>query len=135
MHRLLPLLIVPAALAAAPSAMASELKVVAGTLTYVDTDPAAANTVTVTLDGKAGDGEAGENDNVGTDVENVNGGAGNDVLTGSDADNVLAGNGGDDTLSGGDGNDNLQGGAGNDTLAGGNGGDSMSGGDGTDRVT
>jgi Ca2+-binding RTX toxin-like protein len=248
MRRFLPLLIVLAALAAAPSAVASELKVVAGTLTYVDTDPAAANNVTVTLsgstftvtdsgrsgrnaiqitsdgtctggrgtgtcpatgvgsinigtgpgndtikvvpatpsllaggdgndkltggfaddilnggagadtlnggggrdtadysdrtnpvtvtlDGKAGDGEAGENDNVGSDVENVSGGAGNDVLTGSDADNVLAGNGGDDTLSGGDGNDNLQGGAGNDTLAGGNGGDSMSGGDGTDRVT
>src|SRR5213075_615176 len=44
---------------------------------------AAANPVTVTLDGVANDGGSGENDNVGTDVENIDGGAGDDTLIGS----------------------------------------------------
>jgi len=35
----------------------------------------------VSLDGVAGDGEAGENDNVAADVENVAGGSADDVLT------------------------------------------------------
>ena len=34
--------------------------------------------VTITLDGAAGDGEAGEGDNVGADVEGASGGSGND---------------------------------------------------------
>ena len=35
----------------------------------------------MSLDGAAGDGEVGENDNVAADVENVSGGSADDVLT------------------------------------------------------
>ena len=70
--------------------------------------------LTITLDDAAGDGEAGEGDNVHGDVEDLVGGAGADVLTGSAADNVLAG---------GDGADRIDGGAGIDTYAAGDGDD------------
>jgi Ca2+-binding RTX toxin-like protein len=89
----------------------------------------------VSLDGNAGDGEAGENDDVGADVEVVNGGSGDDTLTGGDADNTLNGGAGNDTLSGGGGNDQLDGGPGDDLLEGGMGADTLIGGDGTDRAT
>lgn len=74
--------------------------------------------LTVTLDGVADDGEAGEQDNVGADVEDVTGGSGDDHLTGSALDNKLDGNGGDDVLHGGAGNDELTGGAGFNLLSG-----------------
>ncbi|MBM7517918.1 calcium-binding protein [Nocardioides nitrophenolicus] len=70
--------------------------------------------VTVSLDGAAGDGEAGEGDLVGPDVENATGGEGADRLTGSAGPNVLLGGGGDDVLDGGLGADALGGGAGVD---------------------
>jgi hypothetical protein len=70
--------------------------------------------LTITLDDVAGDGEAGESDNVRGDVEDLVGGAGDDVLTGSAAGNVLAG---------GDGADRIDGGAGIDTYAAGDGDD------------
>jgi Ca2+-binding RTX toxin-like protein len=89
----------------------------------------------VSLDGSAGDGEAGETDNVGADVENVGGGSADDVLTGGAADNGLYGNAGNDTLSGAGGNDVADGGPGNDLLDGGMGADTLIGGDGTDRAT
>jgi Ca2+-binding RTX toxin-like protein len=82
--------------------------------------------VTVTLDGNADDGEAGENDNVGTDVETIIGGDGDDTLTGSAGDETLDGRGGEDTLDGSDGAD---------TLTGGDGGDTLNGGDGIDEVS
>src|SRR5436190_1793767 len=85
-------------------------------------------------DGVADDGETGENDNVGTDVENLAGGAADDHLTGSDGPNALSGNGGSDTLDGADGNDVLDGSAGNDSLTGGSGDDSLNGSDGADRL-
>ena len=47
--------------------------------------------VTVSLDGTANDGESGENDNVGADVESITGGKGNDTLTGNDLANQLSG--------------------------------------------
>jgi len=72
--------------------------------------------VTVTLDDKPGDGEAGENDNVRGDVENVTGGAGGDTFVGSSAANTLDGGAGEDYEDGGTG-------AGADTLAGGDAGD------------
>lgn len=50
-----------------------------------------ASAVTVTLDDVAGDGQAGEHDNVRSDVENVVGGAGGDAITGSATRNVLVG--------------------------------------------
>ena len=77
----------------------------------------AATPVTVTLDGSAGDGESGESDNVGVDVENVTGGSANDVLTGSGAANTLSGGAGNDLLRGAGGPDLLQGGDGSDTVS------------------
>ncbi|MFL5893723.1 MAG: calcium-binding protein, partial [Thermoleophilaceae bacterium] len=90
--------------------------------------------VTVTLDGVADDGGAGEGDNVGADVEDVTGGAAGDTLTGNDADNELAGGGGRDTIAGGGGNDGLSGGAGSDTIDGGTGRDRLDGGGGADTL-
>jgi Ca2+-binding RTX toxin-like protein len=88
--------------------------------------------VSVSLNGTADDGEAGEGDNVGNDVEVLVGGSGDDQLAGNDGDNALLGNAGNDILGGGGGNDQLDGGAGNDMLAGGTGSDTLTGGDGND---
>jgi Ca2+-binding RTX toxin-like protein len=68
------------------------------------------NPVIVTLDEVVNDGEAGENDVIGLDVEGAIGGSGNDVLIGNDGVNSLSGNNGDDTLDGGLGADVLSGG-------------------------
>ncbi len=95
-----------------------------------------ATPVSVTADGIANDGQAGENDNV--VVEDVSTGAGNDVIVGDDSANILEGGAGDDQISGLGGNDQLFGEfldnrgvvargivatAGNDTLNGGAGRD------------
>jgi Ca2+-binding RTX toxin-like protein len=57
--------------------------------------------VTVDLDGQpSDDGEAGEGDTVGNDVEDVWGGAGDDRLIGNGLDNVLDGGPGADRMSG-----------------------------------
>jgi Ca2+-binding RTX toxin-like protein len=72
------------------------------------------NDLTIDLDGVADD--AGEGDNVKTDVEHVTGGSGNDTLTGSSAANALDGGPGADTLRGGGGADAYTGGAGTDTV-------------------
>jgi Ca2+-binding RTX toxin-like protein len=90
--------------------------------------------VTVTLDGVAGDGEAGENDNVGTDVDVVIGGSAGDNITGHGGSNDLYGGPGNDTLHGGNGNDRLFGGDGNDTLNGDGGNDTLDGGAGGDAI-
>jgi Ca2+-binding RTX toxin-like protein len=74
------------------------------------------NPVTVDIDGVADDGEAGEGDNVGIDVENVAGGSDDDVLTGSSSNNVLSGGGGDDFFDGLGGADVINGGSGSDTV-------------------
>jgi Ca2+-binding RTX toxin-like protein len=76
------------------------------------------NTVLVSLDGVANDGEVGEGDKVMLDVEDVTGGGGDDTITGSALGNTLDGGGGNDTISGGGGNDVLRGGLGNDVLNG-----------------
>ncbi|MEV4178702.1 hypothetical protein [Nonomuraea sp. NPDC049709] len=82
--------------------------------------------LTITLDGVADDGSAGEGDNLRTDVENVFAGSGSDNLTGNGSGNefragggsdVVRGLGGDDVLSATDGvagNDRLDGAAGTD---------------------
>jgi Ca2+-binding RTX toxin-like protein len=75
--------------------------------------------LTVSLDGVANDGEAGEGDNVRTDVEDVDGSSGDDKLTGSGAANYLGGYGGDDELYGLGGNDTLSPGEGADESDGG----------------
>ena len=90
--------------------------------------------VTVTLDGVAGDGAAGEGDSVDVSVEDVAGGARGDSLTGNDRRNVLTGGGGRDTLTGLAGADTLDGGEGGDALLGGPGLDLLIGGDGGDRA-
>ncbi|HEX6459114.1 MAG TPA: calcium-binding protein [Thermoleophilaceae bacterium] len=88
-------------------------------VTYADM----AGPVNVSADGVANDGEAGESDNIGTDVEEIDGTAQNDTLTATN--NVpsdcsfdcteLYGGEGNDTLNGGSGPDYIEGDAGNDT--------------------
>jgi hypothetical protein len=73
--------------------------------------------VSVTFDGQANDGEAGEGDLVAGDVEDVRGGSGNDVLLGSPGPNSLEGMGGDDLVDGGGGYQDIgDGGDGNDVI-------------------
>ncbi|BAL93063.1 hypothetical protein AMIS_78430 [Actinoplanes missouriensis 431] len=99
--------------------------------------------VTVDLDGATGDdGQAGEHDTVGSDVERLIGSPQSDVLTGNSAanhivggfgDDVIRGGGGNDTLSGEDGADRVFGETGDDTLQGGNGNDVLTGDSGNDK--
>ena len=81
--------------------------------------------VAVSLDTNANDGELGEGDKVGLDVEVVLGGSGNDTLVGGSAADELHGGPGDDTLLGGAGHDTLVGGPGDDTMSGDNGNDTF----------
>ena len=90
--------------------------------------------VRVDLDNAADDGQAGERDNIRSDVENVDGGSAGDVITGSGLNNTLRGNGGNDQLSGLAANDSLSGGAGNDRVTGGAGNDSINGDAGNDSL-
>ena len=92
--------------------------------------------VSVSLDGVANDGPAGQADNAGTDIENVKGGRGNDTLVGNAGRNLLEGFAGNDILRGGTpvrivtvplglvGDDTLDGGIGSDAMAG-EGGDDL----------
>jgi hypothetical protein len=72
--------------------------------------------VTVTLDGVANDGAAGEGDNIAPDVEDVFGTDGPDKIVGNGAENTLDGNAGDDTITGGPGSDGLFGSEGDDRI-------------------
>jgi Ca2+-binding RTX toxin-like protein len=84
--------------------------------------------VTVDLDGRVGDdGQRGEKDTVGADVEQIRGGDSGDLLIGNGNPNfingksgpdVIRGGGGDDVLWGTDGDDAVFGEAGNDLLRG-----------------
>jgi Ca2+-binding RTX toxin-like protein len=91
----------------------------------------------------ANDGEPGENDNVGADVENLNGGFGDDSFGANASNNnyqgfvgndSMDGGGGNDTMNGGSGNDVFGGGANQDTLLGGTGNDTMDGGSDNDTL-
>jgi Ca2+-binding RTX toxin-like protein len=100
------------------------------------------NPVTVTINNTANDGEAGENDNVRTDIEDLFGGSGGDTLNGTSGENTIQGQGGGDTINGLGGDDDLYGdfqfnnpAIGNDTLNGGNGDDRLFGGAGADDMT
>jgi Ca2+-binding RTX toxin-like protein len=91
--------------------------------------------VTADTSGSAGDdGEAGEGDTIGADVEDIYGGDAADTLTGSASDNFLDGGPGDDHLNGGAGNDYLAGGDGNDQIDGGDGTDTLDAGSGDDTL-
>jgi hypothetical protein len=76
------------------------------TLTYEDR----ANPVTVTLNGLPDDGEDGEDDNVGADVEVILGGTVSDTLTGDRNANTLSAGSGEDLVTGNAGPDILDGG-------------------------
>lgn len=82
--------------------------------------------VSLRLDGSANDGQAGEQDNVFTDVEYGVGGNGNDVIVGSNFNNRLYGLGGHDQIFGLGGHDYLDGGTGTDQQWGGTGVDTVS---------
>ena len=87
--------------------------------------------VSITVDGQANDGAAGDNDSL-VGVEDYTGGSGDDTLVGSDAadrldggpgTDLIDGRGGDDVLSsGGSGADHLIGGPGQDSIGAGLGG-------------
>ena len=82
----------------------------------------------VDLDGVTGDdGQAGEKDTVGADVEGIVGGSGADVLTGNAAGNFIDGRGAVDVVRGGTGNDYLIGGDGKDSVYGEAGDDTLEG--------
>lgn len=84
----------------------------------------------------AGNGRAGENDTIASDVEGLVGGQGNDTLTGNSQINVIAGAappGTPSVATAPAGNDTVVGGAGADTLLGGDTG-SVDGGKGDDLV-
>ena len=73
--------------------------------------------VTADPDGSSGDdGESGESDTIGADIEDLDGGAGNDTLRGNGAENFLYGGSGADLLDGGPGEDALFGEDGADEL-------------------
>jgi RTX calcium-binding nonapeptide repeat (4 copies) len=88
--------------------------------------------LSLSLDGVANDGAAGEHDNIGPDVTTVLGGNGDDVITGNDYANALSGDSGNDVITGGGGDDRLFGGPGADRLDAGAGQDYLEGGDGDD---
>ena len=77
---------------------------------------AARSAVTVSFDGRPDDGEAGESDNVGTDVERLVGSPADETATGTARAEVLQGSDGEDHLADGGGRDVLSGGAGGDAL-------------------
>jgi hypothetical protein len=68
------------------------------------------------LRGDGGDGQRGENDTIGSDVEGIVGGHGADTLRGNSGENLLVGGPGPDRLSGGPGYDVLIGGPGDDSI-------------------
>ena len=81
--------------------------------------------VTITLDDRAGDGAAGEDDDIGADVESIVGTRFDDRLIGSDGDNAISGAGGWDAIEGRGGADAL---AGTGLIAGGPGPDAIAAG-------
>jgi hypothetical protein len=102
--------------------------------------------VSVTLDGVANDGSAGEGDNVVGGISTLIGGSGDDELSlvggpvganafGGMGDDHIVGGGGADGLRGELGDDRIDAGAGDDTLDGGGGADILRGGRGTDLVS
>ncbi len=72
--------------------------------------------VTITMNGVADDGQAGEGDNIGADVEDVTGGSGADVIIGGPLGSRLHGGPGNDAIKGGPQEDRLEGNEGDDTI-------------------
>ena len=82
--------------------------------------------VTMTIDGVADDGHAGEGDNL-AGFEDLNGTPGADRMVGASSNDELFPDAGDDTINGGGGNDELGPGEGNDVVEGGEGSDEIEG--------
>ncbi len=92
----------------------------------LDTITYASRTASVTVElGSSNNGQAGENDTLGTDFETLIGGSGNDTMFNTGQNIVVAQTLPDLLIEGGPGNDGLQGGFGNDTLLGGPGDDDL----------
>ena len=72
--------------------------------------------VTITPNDQADDGEAGEGDNVHSDVESVTGGSGNDRIVAGPNASYLYGRGGNDSITGGPGEQRIEGNEGDDTI-------------------
>jgi Ca2+-binding RTX toxin-like protein len=90
--------------------------------------------VTLTLDGQANDGTAGEGDNIGSDIETIIGTAANDNFTGSAGPDGFDGAGGGDVIHGAAGDDHIDGGSGDDQVFGDTGIDRVQGTYGADVV-
>ena len=69
------------------------------------------------LDGRRNDGERGESDRIGGDVETIVGGRGRDRLLGNGRPNSLLGGRGADSINGGRGRDDIFGGSGADRIS------------------
>jgi Ca2+-binding RTX toxin-like protein len=91
--------------------------------------------VTASLDGVANDGQAGENENIPSDVEGIQGGSYDDTLSGGGGNSTLLGGDGADDLQSWNGDDVLRGQGGNDTLHPSGGADVLDGGDGVDTLS
>jgi Ca2+-binding RTX toxin-like protein len=98
---------------------------------WLDGHPAG---MTISIDGAANDGAAGEGDNVGSDIESILGTPAADVFTGTAGRDTFDGGGGNDELHGADGDDLLYGGAGDDKVYGDGGADRVEGSYGLDTV-
>jgi hypothetical protein len=79
-------------------------------------DRTGAQPVIVSLDNLPNDGQPGEGDNIGSDVENLVGGAGDDTLNGDAGPNDIDGGDGGDVINPGGGADFVDGGTGNDRI-------------------
>jgi len=84
----------------------------------IDTADFSARTgaLTITLDDRADDGEAGEGDNVHADVESATGGSGNDRIVAGPNSAYLYGGAGNDSIAGGPGEQRIEGNEGDDTI-------------------
>lgn len=105
----------------------------AGTKDFVDY-AGRTEALSLSLNGAADDGAAGEGDTLGNDIEQVRGGNAADTIVGNGSANWLDGWHGDDTVRGGAGEDALFGRGGNDKTYGEDGQDTIEGGDGDDTV-
>jgi Ca2+-binding RTX toxin-like protein len=90
--------------------------------------------VSVTIDGNANDGSAGERDLVLGSGDDIEGGSAGDFLAGDPLANRIRSGGGNDVVFGGGGADELSLAAGNDHGDGGEGNDVVDGGVGADRI-
>ena len=102
-----------------------------------------ATAVSVTADGIANDGVAGENDNVGAGIHGIIGSDGDDTIAAGPVTNQIFGGLGNDSIDGGAGDDFIQpdsgddvvdGGAGDDTILQSDGNDDWHGGEGLDTI-